>query len=106
MDPLSKDVPLAGLYALLGLTLPSLTSCSWPPSAMDHTIELCRERRDLTPEATCTQARLAYRRRFMGTGTPYTPVPAPAAAPQDRVRARDRLNAAPQAPRPSKAGSP
>ena len=45
----------------------------------------CKADHDKVGDALCNRAAEAMRRRFMGSGTPYTPVPpaAPLSAPKD-----------------------
>lgn len=45
----------------------------------------CKADRDKVGDALCNKAAEATRRRFMGSGTPYTPAPsaAPPSAPKD-----------------------
>ena len=45
----------------------------------------CKANHNKAGDALCNRASEATRRRFMGSGTPYTPVPpaAPASAPKD-----------------------
>jgi len=45
----------------------------------------CKADHDKVGDALCNKASEATRRRFMGSGTPYTPTPpaAPASAPKD-----------------------
>jgi putative hemolysin len=45
----------------------------------------CKADHDKMGDALCNRAAEATRRRFMGSGTPYTPAPpaAPASAPKD-----------------------
>jgi len=55
------------------------------PERLKEVHAQCKADHDKAGDALCNKASEATRRRFMGSGTPYTPAPpaAPAAAPKD-----------------------
>ena len=55
------------------------------PDRLKEVRAQCKADHDKAGDALCTRASEATRRRFMGSGTPYTPAPpvAPASAPKD-----------------------
>ncbi len=55
------------------------------PERLKEVHAQCKADHDKMGDALCNKASEATRRRFMGSGTPYTPAPpaAPASAPKD-----------------------
>ena len=55
------------------------------PARLKEVHAQCKADHDKVGDALCNKASEATRRRFMGSGTPYTPAPpaAPASAPKD-----------------------
>lgn len=55
------------------------------PERLKEVRAQCKADHDKAGDALCNRASEATRRRFMGSGTPYTPAPpaAPASAPKD-----------------------
>lgn len=55
------------------------------PERLKEVRAQCQADHDKVGDALCNRAAEATRRRFMGSGTPYTPTPpaAPASAPKD-----------------------
>ena len=55
------------------------------PERLKEVRAQCKADHDKAGDALCNRAAEATRRRFMGSGTPYTPSPpaAPASAPKD-----------------------
>lgn len=55
------------------------------PDRLKEVHAQCKADHDKVGDAQCNMAAEATRRRFMGSGTPYTPVPpaAPLSAPKD-----------------------
>jgi len=55
------------------------------PARLKEVHVQCKADHDKVGDALCNKASEATRRRFMGSGTPYTPTPpaAPASAPKD-----------------------
>jgi hypothetical protein len=55
------------------------------PERLKEVHAQCKADHDKVGDALCNKASEATRRRFMGSGTPYTPAPpaAPALAPKD-----------------------
>ena len=86
-----KTLLIAAACALL------LAACSKPepadtveslianPDRLKDIRAQCQADHDKVGDALCNMAAEAMRRRFMGSGTPYTPVPpaAPLSAPKD-----------------------
>ena len=83
------------LLTIIACTL-LLAACSKPkpdtveslmanPERLKEVRAQCKADHDKVGDALCNRAAEAMRRRFMGSGTPYTPVPpaAPASAPKD-----------------------
>jgi hypothetical protein len=63
----------------------SVESLMANPERLKEVRAQCQADHDKVGDALCNMAAEAMRRRFMGSGTPYTPVPpaAPASAPKD-----------------------
>ena len=63
----------------------SVESLMANPDRLKEVRAQCKADHDKVGDALCNRAAEATRRRFMGSGTPYTPTPpaAPASAPKD-----------------------
>ena len=63
----------------------SVESLMANPERLKEVRAQCQADHDKVGDALCNMAAEDMRRRFMGSGTPYTPVPpaAPASAPKD-----------------------
>lgn len=59
----------------------SVESLMANPERLKDVRAQCKADHAKVGDALCTMAAEATRRRFMGSGTPYTPTPAPAATP-------------------------
>lgn len=87
MKPLLIVAACIVLLAACGKPEPaeSVESLLANPDRLKEVRAQCQADHDKVGDALCNMAAEAMRRRFMGSGTPYTPVPpaAPLSAPKD-----------------------
>lgn len=87
MKPLLIVAACTVLLAACGKPEPteSVESLQANPERLKEVRAQCQADHDKVGDALCNMAAEAMRRRFMGSGTPYTPVPpaAPLSAPKD-----------------------
>ena len=87
MKPLLVAAACTVLLAACGKPEPteSVESLLANPERLKEVRAQCQADHDKVGDALCNMAAEAMRRRFMGSGTPYTPAPpaAPALVPKD-----------------------